>query len=77
MRTNEYNTAYEPLMYLLPSGRSMTSEVGLSMCAREQANGALPAFKQTLPFPAGATGSDTWIVLGAVALLAAQPLTIR
>ena len=68
------DTAYKPLMHHLPSGRSTTRSMGLSIHAASKQQRALSAFKLTWFSNTGSMGSITWVVLDVVALLAAQPL---
>ena len=49
--------------------------MGLSIHGGRKQQRALPAFKLTWFCDKGSTGGETWVVLGDVALLAAQPLT--
>ena len=67
----------KPIEHLLPSGRSTMSELWVVVSAQKQVKSAVLAFKQTWFCLAGSRCSDTLVVLGSGALLAAQPLTIR
>ena len=68
------DTAYKPLMHHLPSGRSTTRSMGLSIHAASKQQRVQPAFKLTWFCCTGSTGGNTWAVLDALALLAGQPL---